>query len=449
MDPKTNKILQQAGKYILVGKLALALEQYLKIHDLEPEDTTIINTIGDLYVRLDEKENALTWYHKLAEKFEYRELHSNAMATYRKILKLSPKNQGAMTLLAQLYDRQEQVQNAKMQYHMLAKLKMSLNEHEEAITILKRVCKLDPGCADSQMTLAQSQELVGDTNEALQSYLASATALVQHGNIMAATQAIENIFRLSPQDKEYVTSFFLLLQRTNLGERGVDYLESLSLNEDPEFQMILCERLLQESSVEAVLKLLQGNIHNCAVLYKPAIKVLKELIARRDLDASLALVENLAEISIHLKDEATLRGLLHSMAELDTSNVRLLETVTRVLIQIGDKERLEGYLKHLAILQLEATRLSDARETLNQMFCLGRSTFYQDLVSVINKAMLGPTAQIMKKTADQVAQALDKGWLEGSEDLSASADMSSGVSELDLGMGIALEEELQFMQESA
>jgi tetratricopeptide (TPR) repeat protein len=91
MNPKTDKLLQQAGKYITLGKLTLALEQYLKIQETEPDDTTIVNTIGDLYVRLDDKDNALLWYHKLAEAFEYRELHSNAMATYRKILKLSPR----------------------------------------------------------------------------------------------------------------------------------------------------------------------------------------------------------------------------------------------------------------------------------------------------------------------------------------------------------------------
>ena len=59
MNPKTDKLLQQAGKYIALGKLTLALEQYLKIQESEPDDTTIVNTIGDLYVRLDDKDNAL------------------------------------------------------------------------------------------------------------------------------------------------------------------------------------------------------------------------------------------------------------------------------------------------------------------------------------------------------------------------------------------------------
>jgi tetratricopeptide (TPR) repeat protein len=185
MDAKTNKLLQQAGKYILLGKLNLALEQYLKIHEAEPGDTTIINSIGDLYIRLDDKENALVWYHRLAEMFESRELYSNAVATYRKILKLSPKNQEAIKLLAQLYERQEQIQNARSQYQMLAKLKMGLNKHDEAIRILQKICRLDPGCAESRLTLAKLLESCGDTAEALQGYLegrnGSCAATEPHG----------------------------------------------------------------------------------------------------------------------------------------------------------------------------------------------------------------------------------------------------------------------------
>ena len=43
------KFIQQAGKFIQMGKLAHALEQYLKAHKTNPEDTTIVNTIGDVY----------------------------------------------------------------------------------------------------------------------------------------------------------------------------------------------------------------------------------------------------------------------------------------------------------------------------------------------------------------------------------------------------------------
>lgn len=64
MEPKTHKLLQQAGKFVTLGKLTVALEQYLKIHELEPDDSTIMNTIADLYTRLENKNEGLLWYSK-------------------------------------------------------------------------------------------------------------------------------------------------------------------------------------------------------------------------------------------------------------------------------------------------------------------------------------------------------------------------------------------------
>ncbi len=446
MDSKTDKLLQQAGKYVQLGKLPIALEQYLKIHESEPEDTTIINTIGDLYVRLDDKDNALAWYHKLAERFEYRELLSNAMATYRKILKLSPKNHEAMTLLAQLYERQGQTQNAKTQYQMLAKLKMNLNDPVQAIALLNKVCELDPKCAGSRMTLAQALEMAGSYLEAVQFYLDSASAYVEQGNSVAALQAADNIFRLQPKDKEVVKSFFALLQRIDLTQRGLDYLRAQALDEDPEFKSILAEAFLQQGNVEGAQKLIQGCVLEYPELYRPAIQVLQELVARRDLDASLDLVEEIVDVSIRLKDESSLKVLLDSLLNLDETNVRLLKTLSTVLIRMSDKEALEVCLKRLVILQLRGGQTRDARESLNKLVNHGKSSFYLDLLNMIDDTAMDPNAD-MRGAVQKVIHALERGGLE-KEESAQDAGVPLGVSELDLGMGTAFEEELQFAQDS-
>jgi hypothetical protein len=52
MDSTTDRLIQQVGKFIQLGKLGHALEPYLKAQKLNPGDTTIVNLIGDLYARL-------------------------------------------------------------------------------------------------------------------------------------------------------------------------------------------------------------------------------------------------------------------------------------------------------------------------------------------------------------------------------------------------------------
>ena len=126
MDSKAQNLLRKAGKLMGLGKLALALQLYIKIHELDPQDPTIINTIGDLYLRLGEKDEALIWYQELAEIFESNQRLSSAIATYKKILKLSPHNLDLLTHLAQLHERSGQTSQAKAQYREIARQWSSL-----------------------------------------------------------------------------------------------------------------------------------------------------------------------------------------------------------------------------------------------------------------------------------------------------------------------------------
>ena len=171
MNEKTDKLLQQAGKYLSLEKLGLALEIYLKVQEMEPEDTTIINNIGDLYVRRGDNVNALKWYCTLAEKFEVREQIANAIAIYRKTLKLSPTDQRIIEMLADLYVRVKQVQNAKSQYQTLVEMKMSGNDHAQSLRILQKISDLDPTCPKALLELAKFQERYGWEREALENYL--------------------------------------------------------------------------------------------------------------------------------------------------------------------------------------------------------------------------------------------------------------------------------------
>lgn len=447
MNPKTDKLLQQAGKYIALGKLTLALEQYLKLQGAEPEDTTIVNTIGDLYVRLEDRENALLWYQKLAEAFEYRELYSNAMATYRKILKLSPKNQDAMRLLAQLYERQGQTQNAKTQYQMLAKLKMSLNDHSEAISLLKKVCALDASCGQSQKVLAQSLEAGGNTKEAIERYLQSAATYAKQDDRSAALEVVDNVFRLRPTDKETVRSFFVLLQGIGLNQRATQYLSDVSLDQDPEFKLMLCEMFLAEGNLEAARKLVQKSVRQCPALYKPAIRILEGSIRNGDVNASIEMVEELFEMSMSQRDESTMKVLLDSLLELDENNSRLLKTLIAVLIRMNGQDQLEGYLKRLALVQLRAGERAEARESLNRLAVYSSSDFYLDLLRMMDDAGFEQPPVAMKKTMQKVIEALEAGKLQ-KEQAGGAAPVALGVSELDLGMGLAFEEEFAFAQES-
>jgi len=149
MNSRTSNLLQQASNYVLLGKLTLALEQYQCLHESEPDETTIINTIGDLYVRLGDRNEALRWYIKLGDTFETHKLFANAIATYKRILKFCPKNPTALQRLAQLSAQLGCAVGARTQ--IMAHLSMISAKQQEPLPVRGRISDSDPNCHESQL----------------------------------------------------------------------------------------------------------------------------------------------------------------------------------------------------------------------------------------------------------------------------------------------------------
>ena len=128
-------MIEQAGKFIQLGKFKLALDQYLKAYKLSPGNTTIISSIGDLYPRLGNETQALISHQTLADEFRNQQAFSNAIVAYKKILKLCSQNRSAITALAQLFEKQGLVEKANEQYRLIATDMMSQQEHDGAVAI--------------------------------------------------------------------------------------------------------------------------------------------------------------------------------------------------------------------------------------------------------------------------------------------------------------------------
>jgi len=446
MNPKTSKLLQQAGKYVLLGKLTLALEQYQSLHESEPGDTTIINMIGDLYDRLGDKEEALHWYLKLGETFEARELFANAIAAYKKILKFSPKNSEALQRLAQLYERLGQGTSAKPLYRIIAQQCMISGKHQEALSALGRFSDSDPTCYKSHLELARFLEEVGKQQEACEAYLKCATLQVRKGIRAPAVSIVERIFRLKPQDRDFVKSFFTLLHEINLTDRGLEYVRSCALDADLEFKATLGEVFLQNGNLEAAQEyLLQSS--KSRKTYPLTLELLRKLIIRKDTHSSLNVADSILETSLQLRDGLTLKRILEDLLDLDEKNSRTLKTLTTLLLRMNDREGAEDYSRRLLIVELSKGSLVEAGDTLNKMAVSCQNPLYLDLLNLLNDALVEASTEGLQETRQRMVRALEQGFLE-TEQPNFCHGLDLGVSALDLGMGsetrMEIAEDLQF-----
>jgi pilus assembly protein FimV len=80
------KLLQDAEKYVLQGRLQQAIGEYLKVIKSDPKDVLILNTIGDLYLRQKNSHEANKYFSQVAETYVQNNFFLKAIAVYKKIL---------------------------------------------------------------------------------------------------------------------------------------------------------------------------------------------------------------------------------------------------------------------------------------------------------------------------------------------------------------------------
>lgn len=124
--------------------------------------------------------------------------------------------------MAALYERQGLIANANQQYRSIAAEMLNREEYEAAIPIYQKICVLDPTSHEDQLHLAHALEQVGNLEAASEAYLKGAEQLAHKGNLSQAAAALDNLFRIKPQNKELAPSLFKLLCQLDLTECAVD-----------------------------------------------------------------------------------------------------------------------------------------------------------------------------------------------------------------------------------
>ena len=86
------KVLKAAEKFLSQGKINAAIKEYRQIVDNDADDLTTLNMLGDLYARAGKKEDAVACFERIAEHYCAQEFNLKAIAMYKKIERLKPRD---------------------------------------------------------------------------------------------------------------------------------------------------------------------------------------------------------------------------------------------------------------------------------------------------------------------------------------------------------------------
>jgi tetratricopeptide (TPR) repeat protein len=148
------KAIRAAEKSLAQGKIPAAIQEYERIVGYEPDDFSALNTLGDLYARVEKRTEAAACYRRVAEHYREQGFTLKAVAMYKKLTRFDPKDHKIALALAALYEQQGLMVEARQQYVIAADAFSQSGETREALEVFRRIADLDPTNTQIRLRLA-------------------------------------------------------------------------------------------------------------------------------------------------------------------------------------------------------------------------------------------------------------------------------------------------------
>ncbi|HEY0727786.1 MAG TPA: tetratricopeptide repeat protein, partial [Pyrinomonadaceae bacterium] len=196
------KVLKAAEKFLSQGKINSAIKEYRQIVDNDTDDLTTLNMLGDLYVRAGKKEEATQCFERIAEHYGAQEFHLKAIAMYKKIERLRPRDPHIAYKLAELYATQGLVHDARAQYLVVADAYTRSGDNKRTLDVLHKIADLDPNNTEIRLKLADGYVKENMRREAADAYVQAANRLHQTNAFDKALDAYSKALQLVRDDRE-------------------------------------------------------------------------------------------------------------------------------------------------------------------------------------------------------------------------------------------------------
>jgi len=337
------KIIEQAEKYVRLGKLKEAIQEYEKLIEDDPSDVSINNIVGDLYVRLGQTDRAIKAFERVANEYEKKSLYSQALAIIKKICRLNPSNPAYFIKMADLSARQGFIADAKQEYLRLAERFLREKNVEAAISMYEKAVKLDREDFDVRMKLAALYKLDGRSEKAVEELLEAVNYKLSQGQLDDAEKFLREIKKLSPEDNRADLKLALVLRLKGQGSKAIELVEAVLKKEanNLEAMTLLGNLYYEEGKLEAAknmfIKILNTYPSNVNARYRLG----RIQLAEGEVDRAFEYFEPLIENYLKKKREEKAVGLLGLILSVRRDYLPAMEKMAEILRQKNDLARLE------------------------------------------------------------------------------------------------------------
>ena len=200
-----DNILDRAQKFMQKGAFDKALIEYRAACDVDPRDISIRLRIGDLYVKMNRKTEAIKEYTEVDRANSQRGFYLKAIAVYKQVLKLDDSILEVHYKLAELYTKQRLIADAISSYSTIVKTFERKGKTSEVMELLKKMSEIDPENIGVRLKLADLYQKLSFEKDALAEYSVISSKLVAQRQFDKAERIYLNIYSSKPREPEVLS----------------------------------------------------------------------------------------------------------------------------------------------------------------------------------------------------------------------------------------------------
>ncbi|MBI4458895.1 MAG: tetratricopeptide repeat protein, partial [Acidobacteria bacterium] len=397
-----SKHIEKAERYFQKGKLEAALEEYLLAWKEDSANDAVVQTVAELYQRLNRMSECRQCYEYLFDRHAERGDGTRAVEFLHKLQRLGPVAPRRMLRCAQLLE----AANPKeaMQYYQQALQDLGGQEPELTLQCLQSLARLQPASLEIQARTAVVALKVGKTDQAAAAYQKVGELRSAEGRYVEAIAALEEAYRLSGENLSIQLALATACAKAGRFPRVIELLSGAGAQSDnPEVLGWLAQAYLAEKQPQKAEPLYWKLLETSPEAIHSLVEVEMEYL--RQENTALAL-ETLRKIDQHLTTTGRSRELIscaEKLSRIENTTVPILEYLSQLFDRLHLDTPLSTSLNRLFDLYVVAGKFPKAAEALERITIVdpydpGSSSKLNQLEGKIERGMWNELANRLGKT---------------------------------------------------
>jgi tetratricopeptide (TPR) repeat protein len=363
------KVLKAAEKFLSQGKINAAIKEYRQIVDNDADDLTTLNMLGDLYVRANKKEEAIACFERIAEHYSGQQFNLKAIAMYKKIERLHPRDPQIAFKLAELYASQGLVHDARAQYLVVADAYTRSGDNKNALEILHKIADLDPNNTEIRLKLADGYLRENMRREASAAFVQAANRLHHIGSHDKALEAYSEALKLVRDDREALRGILEAHIARGTADEAAEVLERVveGREDDNELVSMLARAYLEaedpKGAERATSMLMTQDVSN----YTQFLPVTRLYLKAGEVDETIRILSTIIERMLAGREEKELLELVNQVLVSNPDHVAALRMLVRIHWWQRDMDALRLSLERLAESAEASELVEEERYALTQL----------------------------------------------------------------------------------